>query len=153
MNVTHRYRPRPTTHPSSDTQHHRRFIFQQQHPTTTFKRNQGESGKDNFYYIGWLGKTIWKTISPSTNPPSIIGKNVAHISFPHWAPVIMHATCHLITCNGVLNPSPPWETDDRQTKYPSSMARKWTADRQRQTGLLGIHNIGGDNIGLVVPFI
>ena len=49
----------------------------------------------------------------------------------------------------MLNPSPPGETDDGQTHSPSSVRRKWTTDRRTQTGQIGPHGIGGDNIGLI----
>ena len=80
-------------------------------------------------------------------------KRGAHISYPQWKPVSMHATWHPMTCEGVLNPSPPGEREDRWTKSPSSEGRKRTTDGRRQTGLLGIHNISGNNISLRAPLI
>ena len=53
----------------------------------------------------------------------------------------------------LLNTSPPKEMDNRGKNYPSSMGRKQTTYGFRQKGLLGIHGIGGDNIGLMKPFI
>ena len=77
----------------------------------------------------------------------------AHISYPQWKPVSMHATWHPMTCECVLNPSPPGERDDRWKKYPSSEGRKRTTDGRRQIGLLGIHDISGDNISLRAPLL
>ena len=52
-----------------------------------------------------------------------------------------------------MNTSPPGQKDNGQTKYPSSNGIKCMTDGRRQTDLLGIHNIGGDNIGLRDPLI
>ena len=61
----------------------------------------------------------------------------------------MNDTCHLLILKGVLNTYLPRETDNRWTKYPSSMGRKRTTDRQIQTGLIGKHIIGRNKIGLI----
>ena len=50
----------------------------------------------------------------------------------------------------LLNPSLLRETDNVQTQSPSSVRRKWNTDGQRQTGQIGSHCIGRDNIGLIV---
>ena len=54
---------------------------------------------------------------------------------------------------GLLNPSPTKETDDIRTNYTSSIGKKRTIDRRKKTGLLSIHDIGGDNIGLMATLI
>ena len=54
---------------------------------------------------------------------------------------------------GCVKAPPTWKTDDGQKKTPSSMGRKCMTDGRRQTGLLGIHNIGRDNIVLMAPLI
>ena len=65
----------------------------------------------------------------------------------------MHATCHLMTSEGVLNPSLPRETGNRCTNFPSSEGSKWTMYGLRQIGLLGIHDINRDNIGIRAPLV
>ena len=64
----------------------------------------------------------------------------------------MHATCHLLTYEGVLNPYPPREMDDEWTNSPSSMGSKLTMDGQRQPILIGKHGIGEYNIDLISIF-
>ena len=117
--------------------------------TCNFTGSETESGNENFWYIGWLENKIWKTISPSTTPTATIEHSGAHISSPQRMPVSMHATCHLLTCEGVLNTPPPGETDDGQTKSPSSRGRKRKTDGRRQTCLICKHGIGRDKIGLI----
>ena len=82
------------------------------------------------------------------HPTAIIGHIGANILSPKRAKVSMHATCHLMTCNGVLNTSLPRETDDRRTKSPYYLGRKQKTDGRRQTYLIGKQGIGGDNIVL-----
>ena len=48
----------------------------------------------------------------------------------------------------VLNISPPGKMDNGQKKSISSKRRKCITDGQRQTGLLCIHDIGGNNVCL-----
>ena len=54
---------------------------------------------------------------------------------------------------GCVESPPPREMDDRKKKSPYSMGRKRMMYGRRETGLLGIHNINGDNIGLIAPLI
>ena len=97
-----------------------------------FTGSEIDSDKDNFWYIGWPENKICQTISQITTLPATIDHSGAHISSPQRMPVSKHATCHLLTREGVLNTSLPGETDNVQTKYPSSMVRK-IVDRQTET--------------------
>ena len=49
----------------------------------------------------------------------------------------------------LLNNSLPRETNDGRAKSPSFMGTKLMTDVRRQTGLIGNHGIGRDNIGLI----
>ena len=54
---------------------------------------------------------------------------------------------------GVLNTSSPWETDYIWKNSPSYDGSKHMMYGQRQTYLLGIHDIVVDNVGLKAPLI
>ena len=54
---------------------------------------------------------------------------------------------------GVLNTSSPWETDYIWKNSPSYDGSKHMMYGQRQTYLLGIHDIVVDNVGLRAPLI
>ena len=62
----------------------------------------------------------------------------------------MHAKYHLLTCEGVLNPSTPRERDNGKTQSPSFVRNKRITDGRKQKGQIGSHGIGGDNTGLIV---
>ena len=61
----------------------------------------------------------------------------------------MHDKYHLLTYEGVLNPSMHGETDNRHTKSTSSMVMKRTTYGRRKIGLIRKQGIGGDKIGLI----
>ena len=117
--------------------------------TCDFTGSEKDSDKENFWCIGWLESIIQKTILLRTTPPDTIKHRRAYIQSPQRMAESMHATCHLLTCEGVLNPSPPGETYNVRTQSPSSVRRKRTTDRRRQTCQIGYRGIGGDNIGLI----
>ena len=54
-----------------------------------------------------------------------------------------------MTYEGVLNKSPPRETDNGQTKHALSEGRKWKTNGQRQIFQLGCPDIKGDDIGCI----
>ena len=100
----------------------------QEQLTCNFTGSEKESGNDNLWYIGWLENIIWKNVSPSKTSQGIIGHNGAHISSPQQTPVSMHATCPLMTCEGVLNTSSTRETNNGRTKSPSFQGIKRKTD-------------------------
>ena len=121
----------------------------QEPQTCAFIGSETESDKDNFWCIGCLENRIQQTILPSTTPPDTIEHSGVYIQSPQWTPESIHAKCHLLTCEVLLNPSPHRETYNKCTQSPSSVRRKQTTYGQIQTGQIVSHGIGGDNIGLI----
>ena len=79
MDLTYMGHAQPPTPSMTDITTGDRFVNDkssnnvQEKYTYNFIGSESDSGNDNFWYIGWMDNTIWKTISPSITQSAIIG--------------------------------------------------------------------------------
>ena len=79
MDIAYMGHAQPPTPSMTDITTRDRFVNDksannvQEKYTYNFIGSESDSGNDNFWYIGWMDNTIWKTISPSITQSAIIG--------------------------------------------------------------------------------
>ena len=157
MHGTHRYGPRPTTHPSSDGQRHIRRICQLQHPPKAFKSHrhalllsQGQilTRTVSGVLYGWRTQSIRIFYqAPPHQPPSITVEHIYSPDSRRQQVCMLHVT--YLPVRLCLIPLRPRKIDDGHTHYYSYVRRKRMMGGKRQTCQIGTHGIGRYYKGLI----